>query len=247
MSGIFAGETNLTAVYRLEGRPETGQKMQAVQFAKQIGGRAAGAAITYALLGGDAILITCIGEDAVGRLLRDELENTYHIRVMDYAPRGAEAGIRSLIADRTGRELYAVSGAAAVRTEKQAAPGVWRAGEFCFFDGDLPDLTLPWIRAAAENGAEIILGADTGNSGAEELRAFAASVLLPDEHLPAELAADKRLFAGDIFCGAYCYYRCDRYLPPDEAERKAAEAARTAFLFENPREGVLEVRKREWE
>ena len=209
MSGIFAGETNLTAVYRLEGRPETGQKVQAVQFSKQIGGRAAGAAITYALLGGDAILITCIGEDAVGRLLRDELENTYHIRVMDYAPRGAEAGIRSLIADRTGRELYAVR--------------------------------------AAENGAEIILGADTGNSGAEELRAFAASVLLPDEHLPAELAADKRLFAGDIFCGAYCYYRCDRYLPPDEAERKAAEAARTAFLFENPREGVLEVRKREWE
>ena len=70
---LFAGRTTLDAVYFLDALPGEDAKVFARAFHMAPGGPACNAAITHALLGGRATLLSAVGQGPAADLVRREL------------------------------------------------------------------------------------------------------------------------------------------------------------------------------
>lgn len=82
--GLFVGLCTKDILYYTDNLPAHNHKSKTEDFATYIGGPAANAAITYAALGGDATLATCLGDGAESRAMIEEL-NGYGVKVLNYS------------------------------------------------------------------------------------------------------------------------------------------------------------------
>lgn len=80
--GFFIGRTTLDIIFYHPGMPTENEKAKTRDYRTATGGNACNAAVTYALLGGKAVLITAIGSSHIGKSLKLELEQ-YQIEVID--------------------------------------------------------------------------------------------------------------------------------------------------------------------
>ncbi len=280
MSGLFAGLTGLDVIYYQDSYPEENKKSKTLNFLTDVGGPAANAAVTYSLLGGEAVLATCIGSDSTGRMIRDLLENRYGVRVLDFAEEGESACISSIIVNTATGSRTIFSGQHSYRCGKMLSREEICEAEFCFFDTNLPELCLSAVRDAHELGKQVIL--DCGSwkpHTAEFLKNADTAIASVDCHpesgedflsaarrygvsdaavtggeaeiiwqrtrsgesgsiLPPRVRAVDTLGAGDVFHGAFCYYRKTGGSFP-EALRAASETAAQSVRFRGAREGVL--------
>ena len=72
--GLFVGLCTKDILYYTDDLPTHNHKSKTEDFATYIGGPAANAAITYAALGGDATLATCLGDGTESRAMLEELK-----------------------------------------------------------------------------------------------------------------------------------------------------------------------------
>ena len=63
--GVFVGLATLDVIHRIAKAPAVNQKITSTAQFVAAGGPAANAAVTFAALGGDAILVTALGDDPV--------------------------------------------------------------------------------------------------------------------------------------------------------------------------------------
>ncbi len=84
MRGLFVGLCTKDIVFYTDELPRPNHKAKTEEFATYIGGPAANAAITYAALGGDATLATCIGDSVESRAMVEALKK-YGVKVLNYA------------------------------------------------------------------------------------------------------------------------------------------------------------------
>jgi hypothetical protein len=90
--GVFVGLATLDVIHRIARAPAANEKITSTAQFVAAGGPAPNAAVTFAGLGGDAILVTALGDDSVAELIRADLAE-YGVSVVD-----AEAGTtRSLV------------------------------------------------------------------------------------------------------------------------------------------------------
>ena len=82
--GLFVGLCTKDILYYTDDLPTHNHKSKTDDFATYIGGPAANAAITYAALGGDATLATCLGVSTESRAMIEELKN-YGVKVLNYS------------------------------------------------------------------------------------------------------------------------------------------------------------------
>ncbi len=82
--GLFVGLCTKDILYYTDDLPAHNHKSKTEDFAVYIGGPAANAAITYAALGGDATLATCLGDGTESRAMIEEL-NGYGVKVLNYS------------------------------------------------------------------------------------------------------------------------------------------------------------------
>jgi sugar/nucleoside kinase (ribokinase family) len=82
--GLFVGLATLDVIHRIARPPEVNQKITSSAQFVAAGGPAANAAVTFAALGGDAILVTALGEDPIADLVRADLA-AHGVRVVDAA------------------------------------------------------------------------------------------------------------------------------------------------------------------
>ena len=82
--GLFVGLCTKDILYYTDDLPAHNHKSKTEDFAVYIGGPAANAAITYAALGGDATLATCLGDSTESRAMIEEL-NGYGVKVLNYS------------------------------------------------------------------------------------------------------------------------------------------------------------------
>jgi len=82
--GVFVGLATLDVIHRIAKAPAVNEKVTSTAQFVAAGGPAANAAVTFAGLGGDAILVTALGEDPVADLIRADLA-AYGVRVVDAA------------------------------------------------------------------------------------------------------------------------------------------------------------------
>ena len=82
--GLFVGLCTKDILYYTDELPAHNHKSKTEDFAVYLGGPATNAAITYAALGGDATLATCLGDSTESRAMIEEL-NGYGVKVLNYA------------------------------------------------------------------------------------------------------------------------------------------------------------------
>jgi sugar/nucleoside kinase (ribokinase family) len=82
--GVFVGLATLDVIHRIAKAPAANQKITSAAQFVAAGGPAANAAVTFAALGGDAILVTALGDDPVAELIRADLA-AYGVGVVDAA------------------------------------------------------------------------------------------------------------------------------------------------------------------
>ncbi len=82
--GVFVGLATLDVIHRIAEAPAANQKITSTAQFVAAGGPAANAAVTFAGLGGAAILVTALGDDPVADLIRADLA-AYGVSVVDAA------------------------------------------------------------------------------------------------------------------------------------------------------------------
>ncbi len=82
--GVFVGLATLDVIHRIAKAPAVNQKITSTAQFVAAGGPAANAAVTFAALGGDATLVTALGDDPVADLIRADLAE-YGVSVVDAA------------------------------------------------------------------------------------------------------------------------------------------------------------------
>ncbi|WP_237570918.1 PfkB family carbohydrate kinase [Mycolicibacterium lacusdiani] len=89
--GVFVGLATLDVIHRIAKPPAANEKITAAAQFVAAGGPAANAAVTFAALGGDATLVTALGDEPVADLIRADLA-AYGVTVVD-----ASAGSRRAV------------------------------------------------------------------------------------------------------------------------------------------------------
>ncbi|MHC9292408.1 PfkB family carbohydrate kinase [Mycobacterium sp. LTG2003] len=82
--GVFVGLATLDVIHRITKRPAVNEKVTSTAQFVAAGGPAANAAVTFAALGGEAILVTALGDNPVADLVRADLA-AYGVSVVDAA------------------------------------------------------------------------------------------------------------------------------------------------------------------
>ncbi len=83
--GLFIGLTTLDLIYRADQPPTANQKIVALDYTVAAGGPATNAAATFAYLGGQATLLSALGQHAMTQLIRADLTQC-GVSLADLAP-----------------------------------------------------------------------------------------------------------------------------------------------------------------
>ncbi|MEU5846704.1 PfkB family carbohydrate kinase [Saccharopolyspora shandongensis] len=117
--GVFVGLTTLDVVHHVDARPAADQKATAAAQFVAAGGPAANAAVTFAGLGGEAVLVTAIGRSPVAAVIRADLA-ACSVTVVDAAEdRTADAPVSAVAVTRdTGERSVVGIDAAALQVHE---------------------------------------------------------------------------------------------------------------------------------
>jgi sugar/nucleoside kinase (ribokinase family) len=157
---LFVGRATLDVVYSLDQFPSEDTKVFAQAMHVAPGGPAANAAITYALLGGRAVLMAALGGGPWAAPVREELSGL-GIELIDLAAgTGYETPLTTILVNESGATRTIVNPPPAAvglnRPEKWDA--VWgEPPELVLTDGFHLHETLALLRACRRDGAQICL------------------------------------------------------------------------------------------
>jgi sugar/nucleoside kinase (ribokinase family) len=169
---LFAGRTTLDAVYWLEELPKEDTKVFARAFRVAPGGPACNAAITHALLGGTATLLSAVGQGPWADVVRGELDRR-GIRLVDLAAGDYETPLTTVLVNAAGSTRTIVNPPLR-RMDLRTLGGAWDAGW-----GELPAValtdgfhlveTLPLLSALRDSGTALCLDGGSWKPGTDTL------------------------------------------------------------------------------
>jgi Sugar kinases, ribokinase family len=192
--GWFVGLATLDVVQRVDGFPAPNQKVVATNTWLAAGGPAANAAITFAALGGHAVLWTALGTGSAADVVRTDLAGA-GVEVVDAAPPGFELAASSVLVEAATGERIVVSGSA--HQPDFAAPASPELGDarVLLVDGHHPALALPAARAAHTQRLPIVVDAGSHKPVFDELFGLASDVLCSADYVHPD-AADASALLG---------------------------------------------------
>ena len=185
--GCFVGLAGLDIMFHVAALPLENHKVKTNDYETNIGGPAANAAITHAILGGESILISSIGDSLLGKSIKEELAS-YGVRIMDVS--SGEEGLPSI----SGIAVNKTSGSRTIWSgQRVMEDGTFRPiGEvledvdFCLSDCNIKDLGLAVVNKAKDMGVPVVLDAGNWKEGFEKFLAvsdytIASSVCHPPD------------------------------------------------------------------
>ncbi len=286
--GVFVGIACLDMAFYQDTMPEENSKTRTEDYSTYIGGPPANAAITYTLLGGQATLVSHIGDSLMGKLIKQELTGKYGIRVVDLAegrdvmPSVSCIGINTLNGNRT---IWSGQPPLHELTVDRRYDDVVKDADFCLTDCNLKEISYAVAEAAARNGVTVVLDPGSWKTHTPDFLALADEVIAPMECKPVgydmdlfalskekgvasfavtdgsssiwwksqagegfidppSVEAVDTLGAGDIFHGAFCYFRFVKEMDFAASLREASAVAAESVTKKGPREGVLEYMRK---
>jgi sugar/nucleoside kinase (ribokinase family) len=173
---LFLGRTTLDALYRLDRLPAEDTKVFAAEFHLAPGGPALNAALTHALLGGQAILVSAVGAGPSAEAVRAELAR-HGIPLLDLAPASYETPLCTVLLNSSSGSRTVVNPPVA-QAEMSRLDGPWEAAVPASW-GPMPPVVLcdgfhfaecrGLLTACREAGAALCLDAGSWKPGTAEL------------------------------------------------------------------------------
>ncbi|MCK9897856.1 PfkB family carbohydrate kinase [Frankia sp. AgB32] len=157
-SGLFVGLTTLDTIYRVERPPLADEKIVAAELVTAAGGPATGAAVTFAHLGGRAVLLSAVGAGQLAEAARADLA-AVGVHSLDLRPGEVVLPVSAIMVSAPGGQRAVVS---AHRALPGPAPGTAAAdavrgagvnvGDLAvvLVDGHQVDVALEVIRSTGE-------------------------------------------------------------------------------------------------
>ncbi|GLP78385.1 kinase [Mycobacterium antarcticum] len=149
--GVFVGLATLDVIHRIAKAPAVNQKITSSAQFVAAGGPAANAAVTFAALGGAAILVTALGDDPVAELIRADLA-AYGVTVVDAATgttRAVPVSAVSVVESTGDRSVVSLDAVNSDATPPDALGDLVARADVVLVDGHHPLMA----RAAVEHGA----------------------------------------------------------------------------------------------
>lgn len=178
---LFVGRTTLDALYWLDELPQEDTKAFARAFRLTPGGPACNAAITHAVLGGRATLLTAVGCGPAADLIRTELDRR-GIQLVDLAAGTSyETPLTTVLINATDATRTIINPPAA-EFEMSALPDGWNTAwgerpQIALTDGFHLAETLPVISSLRDSGVPICFDGGSWKPGTDKLAALLTAAI----------------------------------------------------------------------
>ena len=262
VKGLFVGLCTKDIVFYTNEIPSHNHKSKTEDFATYIGGPAANAAITYAMLGGDATLATCLGNSAESQAMIEELRG-YGVSVLNYSEYNILPNMAAIFVSGDGKRTI-ISG-----QQKFAVNRGFdlESFDFVLFDCNQQEISLDILQGV--DGKKIVLDAGSVKPNIE-MFLQRADIVISSEDFKDELGNDifgmdcdakhkaitrggntilynekellveqieavDTLGAGDIFHGAFCYVYFEKGRSCEDALHFAMRVASESVKYKGPR------------
>lgn len=261
--GLFVGLCTMDYVYYADKFPEENKKIKVKDYARYIGGPAANAAITYAMLGGDATLATCLGNSLESKMMLEEL-SSYGVQVLNYSEQNMLPNTASIVVSPDGKRTI-ISGQHSFTCEKQYSLEEF---DFVLFDCNQQEISLEILTQFSDRPivldagswkpnvelflqkADIVIASEVfanpegktifeledASSAHKIMTRGEQSVLFENEEiLVPQVEAVDTLGAGDIFHGAFCFAYFQKKKTMKAALEFAVKIASESVKYRGPR------------
>ena len=163
VKGLFAGLTGLDITYYQNEFPNENLKSKTNEYQTFVGGPAANAAITYAILGGNATLVTCLGNSTIAKAIKLELSQDYQVNVIDVRRRNERFAKRIQCVSQYGKSNphYLEWTATIFDSEGIEYEAFISDADFCLSDCNLPEVTVELLKKCRKHQKKIVL--DSGS------------------------------------------------------------------------------------
>ncbi len=153
--GLFVGLCTKDILYYTDDIPAHNHKSKTDDFANYIGGPAANAAITYAALGGDATLATCLGDSTESRAMIEEL-NGYGVKVLNFSEYDTVPNTACIVVSSDGKRTI-LSGQHRFEVNREYDV---EAYDFALFDCNQQEISLDILSTfGMSDGKTVVLDA----------------------------------------------------------------------------------------
>jgi len=181
--GLFVGLASLDVLHRVVKPAAVNEKITSTAQFVAAGGPAANAAVTFAGLGGEAILVTALGDDPVADLVRADLSE-YGVSVVDAAvgttravPVSAVAVVEST-GDRSVVSLDAVNSDAAAPAE---LGDLVADADVVLVDGHHPLMARAAVNHARARSTTVVVDAGRWKPVMSDLAAYATDMVCSND------------------------------------------------------------------
>ncbi|HVN94306.1 MAG TPA: PfkB family carbohydrate kinase [Terracidiphilus sp.] len=169
-SGIFVGLSTIDVVYGVDEFPAADTKIVARSQDVFVGGPATNAAVAFARLGGESALVTAVGRNPLGVVVREELKNQ-KVQLVDLNPEfDGLPSLSSVTVDRDGRRNVVSADATGVKIPPaKVDASLCGAARIVMVDGHFIDACQAWASVAKAQGKPVVLDGGIWKDGMEEL------------------------------------------------------------------------------
>lgn len=152
--GIFVGLATLDIIQRVRQLPGRNAKATALRQDVAGGGPALNAAVIFSMLGGNATLVTRLGQGSISSVIREDLAS-HGVAVVDFAPTQYRPSVSTIIVDDSTGDRQIVSTDALEDSPERTTIGeseicatleVLKRADVVHLDGHHPDLALAAAR-----------------------------------------------------------------------------------------------------
>ena len=181
--GVFVGLATLDVIHRIRAAPAVNQKITSTAQFVAAGGPAANAAVTFAALGGRAILVTALGDDPVADLVRADLA-AYGVRVVDAATGTSRAVPVSSVAvvESTGdRSVVSLDAVTSDASPPVGLGDLVADADVVLVDGHHPLIARAAAEFAAARGVTLVVDAGRWKPVMGELVSYATDMVCSDD------------------------------------------------------------------
>ncbi|MBN3459374.1 kinase [Mycobacterium sp. DSM 3803] len=159
--GVFVGLATLDVIHRIAKPPAANQKITSSAQFVAAGGPAANAAVTFAALGGQAILVTALGVDPVAELIRADLA-AYGVTVVDAAAgtsRAVPVSAVSVVESTGDRSVVSLDAVNSDATPPGGLADLVADADVVLVDGHHPLMAEAAAHHAAARGTPLVVDA----------------------------------------------------------------------------------------
>ncbi|HWE87497.1 MAG TPA: PfkB family carbohydrate kinase [Terracidiphilus sp.] len=191
---LFAGRTTLDALYLLDALPGEDTKVFARDFHVAPGGPACNAAITHAMLGGHATLLSAVGQGAAADFVRRELDR-HAIRLTDLAAgTDYETPMTAVLANASASTRTIVNPPVAplkIPSLGRGWPAHWEdRPELALTDGFYLEETLLLLEGLRNTGSQLCFDGGSWKPGTDALAPLLTAAICSERFAPPGFSPD---------------------------------------------------------